>query len=114
MKLSNLLLIASVYGKSGRNWVGKNSNRYVPECESGSYNVADVKALEEKLNEQQSEYEKLQEKFTKEFELVANKILEEKTSKFTEQNKENLDSILSPLKERIKEFQEKVETNCEF
>jgi DNA recombination protein RmuC len=37
---------------------------------------------------------KLQDKFTKEFENLANKILEEKSNKFTEQNKENMKSIL--------------------
>ena len=57
MKLSNLLFFASVNGKSGRNWVGKNSNRYVPECESGSYNVADVSVLEEKLNDSGSSWD---------------------------------------------------------
>ncbi|MDC0257761.1 DNA recombination protein RmuC, partial [Crocinitomicaceae bacterium] len=44
---------------------------------------------------------------------VANKILEEKSEKFTEQNKKNLDSILNPLKERIGEFQKKVEDSNE-
>ena len=91
----------------------KEREAHQQELKSSTEWKSKFQSLEEKLNEQQSEYEKLQEKFTKEFELVANKILEEKTSKFTEQNKENLDSILSPLKERIKEFQEKVETNNE-
>ena len=66
------------------------------------------KNLEEKLNEQKAELEKLQEKFTTEFENLANKILEEKSSKFTLQNKENLDQILKPLGEKIKEFEKKV------
>ncbi|CAG5104495.1 Oidioi.mRNA.OKI2018_I69.chr1.g1281.t1.cds [Oikopleura dioica] len=57
MKLSNLLLVASVHGKSGRNWVGKNSNRYVPECESGRYNVADISVHEEKLNDSGSSWD---------------------------------------------------------
>lgn len=70
-------------------------------------------ALEEKINSQKEELESLQLKFTKDFELVANKILEEKTSKFTDQNKTNLDAILSPLKEKIGEFQKKVEDNNE-
>lgn len=70
-------------------------------------------ALTEKLNYQKEELETLQVKFTKEFELVANKILEEKTSKFTNQNKENLDTILNPLKEKISDFQKKVEDNNE-
>lgn len=70
-------------------------------------------ALEEKLADQKEEMAQLQEKFTKEFELVANKILEEKTNKFTDQNKKNLDEILLPLKERISEFQKKVEDTNE-
>ena len=70
-------------------------------------------ALEEKIRDQKEELESLQEKFTKEFELVANKILDEKTSKFTDQNKKNLDVILNPLKEKISEFQKKVEDNNE-
>ena len=51
--------------------------------------VSDLKHLEEKLQENKAEVEKLQEKFTKDFEILASKILEEKSSKFTEQNKEN-------------------------
>ena len=51
----------------------------------------------------------LQQQFKLEFEHVANKILEEKTSKFTLQNKANMDLILSPLKENIKSFEEKVD-----
>ena len=41
------------------------------------------------------------------FENIANRLLEEKSQKFTEQNRNNLDSILKPLQERIKEFEEK-------
>lgn len=62
-----------------------------------------------KLAEQKQEVEKLQERFTKDFELLANKILEEKSTKFTEQNKENLKTILSPLQEKILLFEKKVE-----
>ncbi|WP_318308931.1 DNA recombination protein RmuC [Flagellimonas crocea] len=64
--------------------------------------------LEEKLLEQKQELEKLQEKFTKEFENLANKILDEKSEKFTKSNKENIDNILDPLNKKIKEFEEKV------
>ena len=70
--------------------------------------------LATRLQENKDELEKLQEKFTKDFEIVANKILDEKSSKFTLQNKENLDIILKPLQEKIKTFEEKVElTNKE-
>lgn len=69
----------------------------------------DFENLWERNKEQKEEVEKLQEKFTKEFENLANKILEEKSSKFTEQNKENMKNILSPLQEKIQLFEKKVD-----
>jgi len=69
----------------------------------------DFENLWERNKEQKEEVNQLQEKFTKEFENLANKILEEKTSKFTEQNKENLKNILTPLQDKIHLFEKKVE-----
>jgi DNA recombination protein RmuC len=61
----------------------------------------DFENLWQKNLEQKEEVEKLQEKFTKDFENLANKIMEEKSQKFTEQNKENMKNILTPLQEKI-------------
>ncbi len=69
----------------------------------------DFENLWERNKEQKNEVEKLQEKFTKEFENLANKILDEKSNKFTEQNKENMKNILSPLQDKIQLFEKKVE-----
>ena len=69
----------------------------------------DFENLWERNKEQKEEVEKLQEKFTKEFENLANKILEEKSNKFTEQNKENMKNILTPLQDKIQLFEKKVE-----
>lgn len=69
----------------------------------------DFENLWERSKEQKEEVNQLQEKFTKEFENLANKILEEKSVKFTEQNKENLKNILNPLQEKIHLFEKKVE-----
>jgi len=69
----------------------------------------DFDNLWQRNKEQKEEVEKLQEKFTKEFENLANKILDEKSSKFTEQNKENMKNILSPLQEKIQLFEKKVD-----
>lgn len=69
----------------------------------------DFENLWERNKEQKHEVEQLQEKFTKEFENLANKILEEKSNKFTEQNKENMKNILSPLQDKIHLFEKKVE-----
>lgn len=65
--------------------------------------------LLKKLDEQNADLEKLQDKFRVEFKNLANEILEEKTQKFTEQNKIKLDEILKPLGEKIRDFEKKVE-----
>jgi len=70
---------------------------------------SDIINLQEKLADNKTEVNKLQEKFKNDFEVLANKILEDKSNKFTEQNKENLKTILSPLQEKIKTFEDKVE-----
>ncbi|MBS4033099.1 MAG: DNA recombination protein RmuC [Ignavibacterium sp.] len=70
---------------------------------------SDYSNLQTRLSEQKEEIEKLQEKFTKEFENLANRIFEEKGNKFTEQNKEKLSEILNPLRDKISEFERKVE-----
>ena len=63
----------------------------------------------EKLNTLKSDMENLHTQSREQFKNLANEILEEKSQKFTNQNKENIDAIMTPLRERIKEFQEKVE-----
>ena len=50
-----------------------------------------------------------EQKFSASFDSLANKILEEKSQRFTEQNKANMGQILEPLKTKIHEFQAKVE-----
>jgi len=55
------------------------------------------------------ELAKQQEQLRKDFELMASKILDEKSEKFTLQNKENIKNILNPLQEKIQVFEKKVE-----
>lgn len=62
-----------------------------------------------RLDEQKKDIEDLNAKFRVEFENIANKLLEDKSRKFTEQNRDNLDAILNPLKEKIDDFKGKVE-----
>jgi len=64
----------------------------------------------EKANlKRDEELAKQQEQLRKDFELMASKILDEKSEKFTLQNKENIKNILNPLEEKIKTFEKKVE-----
>jgi DNA recombination protein RmuC len=44
-----------------------------------------------------------------EFQNVANKIFEDKSQKFTEQNKENIEGVLKPMREQLLDFKKKVE-----
>ena len=65
--------------------------------------------LQKLLDSQKEEITKMQEVAKTEFQNLANKILEEKTQKFTEQNQQNLKNILNPLQEKITDFEKKVE-----
>jgi DNA recombination protein RmuC len=67
------------------------------------------KSQEEKFTTLKSELENVHKKYSTEFENIANKILDEKSQKFTEQNKTNMDIILNPLKDNIKRFEEQVQ-----
>jgi DNA recombination protein RmuC len=70
---------------------------------------ADYRNLEEKLEERKEEAQDLQKKFTDQFKNLANEIFEEKTQKFTDQNKSNIFDLLKPLGEKIVEFEKRVE-----
>jgi len=70
---------------------------------------AEKTAALEKLDTQKEEITALQKKFNLEFEQIASKILEQKTARFTETNKENLKQILSPLNKDIESFKKRVD-----
>ncbi len=70
---------------------------------------ADYENLQQQNLERDKGLAKQQEQLRKDFELLANNILDKSSSKITEQNKENLKNILNPLQEKIKTFEKKVE-----
>lgn len=61
------------------------------------------------MSEARKQQEDLANRMNVQFEVVAQKIFEEKSAKFTDQNHKNIASVLEPLKERIKDFEKKVE-----
>jgi len=67
------------------------------------------KNLVEKLQTQKQEIDERFKYLQDQFANLANKIFEEKSQKFTTQNKENIDVLLKPLQEKIQSFQKKVE-----
>ena len=53
--------------------------------------------------------EQAEKKMTDAFENLANRIIEEKSKKFTEQNKLNIGEVLNPLREQLGDFKKKIE-----
>ncbi len=83
------------------------------ETSAAQLKIADLlarnDALQDKFQTQKSEIESLQKQFTIQFENIANKILEDKTARFTKLNQDNLSTILKPLGENLDSFKKKVE-----
>lgn len=97
--------------------INKNLQNKITEIirENQAYfaEISRLKAQNESLDcamkEQKTAIDRLQEASKLQFENIANKILEEKTEKFTLTNRKNLDSILKPLGENLDSFRKKVE-----
>ena len=68
-----------------------------------------VDELNRRLKEKEKEHEESAKWLQDKFENLANKILDQKSSKFTEINKENIKLVLQPLDKDIREFRKKVE-----
>jgi len=78
--------------------------------------LAKLSELETRLeDERQNAAEKIvllqeaREQLKMEFQNVANKIFEDKSQKFTEQNRENIEGVLKPMREQLLDFKKKVE-----
>ncbi len=65
--------------------------------------------LEDKLQQQKQEMQQLQHQARLEFENLANRLLEEKSERFSALNKQQMDALLQPLREKIKEFSAQTE-----
>ena len=100
--------IGFLIGRSGSK--RRDSNAY-PEL------LANNRVLEEKLANQQSQYEMqlkmlhdAKELLSKEFENLANRIFDDKQAKFSAQSKEAIEVSLSPLRRDIGDFRKQVES----
>lgn len=76
-----------------------------------------LQAEREKFSDQETrtqqhlaDLEKLRATMQTEFQAVAAKLLDEKTKKFADHNKEQVDGLLLPLRAQLKEFRERVDT----
>lgn len=71
--------------------------------------AAEKDAALDKLRQQDSNVEALQQQFGLQFENLANRIFDEKNDKFKKESQENIGNLLNPLRERLQEFQKKVD-----
>jgi DNA recombination protein RmuC len=73
----------------------------------------EYKNLQAKLTDQKKEIEELQEKFTRDFEAIANKLLKQSSREVTDMQQKNLEDILKPLREKLGDFEKKVQESYE-
>ena len=71
--------------------------------------VQKVQYLERDLVQQREEVERVREQLRLEFENTANRLLEEKSLKYSQQHQQQLQDILLPLREKIHSFEEGIE-----
>lgn len=86
-----------------------SSNRELLEL-TESYAVArrDKEHLEQRLSREREDLLALRQHFETQFQLVANKLLEEKSERFTKRNHEEIERVLAPMRQHIKDFEENV------
>lgn len=67
----------------------------------------------ERMREIQAEQAEFKQRFEAEFKVLAESILKEQSKTFTQQNREQLETVLNPMREKLKDFEEKVQKSYE-
>ncbi len=70
---------------------------------------ANILNMGEKLRDHKKEVEEISARMKSEFRVMANEIMEEKSEKFTKENREKMDEILKPFNDNLKDFRDKIE-----
>jgi DNA recombination protein RmuC len=68
-----------------------------------------ITRLQTTLDHEREKFSESRDQMTVAFKNIANEIFDDKSKKFTENNRESLSAILSPLQERIQNFEKRVE-----
>ncbi|MCT4672004.1 MAG: DNA recombination protein RmuC [Prolixibacteraceae bacterium] len=89
--------------------IEEKENQFRQLLQQKQYLEASNEKLREKISEHESELLSTKRELQKEFELLATKILDNKSERFIETNKSSLESILNPLKDHLQQFKGKVE-----
>lgn len=86
--------------------------QHLAEKEQWIEKAASLKAtnehMQERLAEERNQLSQLRQQMDKDFRVIAQKIMDENASKLSSQHREVLGDLLTPLKEKIKSFEEKV------
>lgn len=67
-------------------------------------------ARQAKTQQEVADLERMRMGLAAEFQTIASKLLEEKSAKFTEQNKSQIEGVLAPLRQQLGEFRARVDT----
>lgn len=70
---------------------------------------AEQRLLSQRMVEKQREFEETQDRLRRDFELLANRIFDEKNARFQEQSRKEIGEVINPLRERIVEFQQNIQ-----
>lgn len=73
--------------------------------------IATLESQHKYLQEQMEHYRSDTERSKEQFQLLANKVLDEKTARMEEDHNRSIKEMLDPLKERIKTFENRIEQN---
>lgn len=112
MKTDELIDIKSQLNKK-ENEVEEKNKSILDLSKELSNEKAELRALNDRFDKLKADLADLHRYFKEQFTLQADEVLETKSNTFKETNKAELDTILSPLKEKIKEFGDKINTDRE-
>jgi DNA recombination protein RmuC len=104
-----LLLELNTANERLRQELDQSRQTILQQASELSANKEKNNGMQERLAQHQSDLVELKRQFQEEFQNLANRIFDEKSSKFNEQNKQQLDSVLHPFKDKLREFETKVE-----
>ncbi len=87
------------------------NKKYVLELQRATKLEAELRAERNKLEEDKARVSNIRAELTKEFEVAANRILENKSEKFSKQNKEAVEQLMNPFKEQLDRFDRRIVTS---
>ncbi len=103
-------ILKSIYLETKEELVGKVKE--LIELSSENARIKQDNAhLTQRIEKHQEEIEDIQKNFRMEFQNLANELLEQKSKKFIELNEEKVGNLLNPLKDKIQEFEKKIDEN---